>query len=50
MKMVLSKIHDKFLWTDKPHLITKEAISDVIGLWDKGTIPVLKYVKNEVVT
>lgn len=49
VKLVLSKIHEKFLWIDRPHLITKEVIRDVTGLWDKGTVPTLKYVKNEVV-
>lgn len=49
VKLVLSRIHNKFLWTNRPHLITKEAISEINGLWDKGIVPMLKYLKNEVV-
>lgn len=49
VKPTLITIHDKFLWTDKPHLIIKEAIKVVSRICDTRPVHMLKSVKNEVV-
>lgn len=49
VKLALGIIHDKLLSTNRPHLITKEIIKVVIRLYDTRPVPILKYVKNEVV-
>lgn len=46
VKYVLSRIHDKFMWLDMPHMINKEAIRVVTGLSSTGPVLTLKAVKN----
>jgi len=50
VRYVLSRVHDNFLWLKRPYKITKEAIRAVTGLYSSGGIPVLKSVKNDIVT
>lgn len=33
----ISRIHDEYLWLDRPYIITKEVIEQVTGLWYVGT-------------
>lgn len=49
VKIALIRMHDKFLWNEKPHLITKEVIRVVIRLCDTRPVLVSKSVKNELV-
>lgn len=46
---VLRKIHDEFLWLDKPYKITKKAIQEVTYLSATGIVPKLWHVKNTIV-
>lgn len=44
-----SRIHDQFMWLDRPHKISKEAIHTVTRLCATGEVPLLRYVpKNDV--
>lgn len=49
VRFVLSQIHDQFMWLDRPHKITKEAIHVVIGFCSTGEVSLLSSVlKNDV--
>jgi hypothetical protein len=48
-KYVLSRIHEKFMWLDIPHIIKKDSIRVVIGLCSIRLVMALKEVKKEVV-
>lgn len=45
--MELSRVHDYYLWTDKPSMISKEVIREVTRLFSTGPVPILKFVKNK---
>jgi len=47
---VLSRVHDNFLWLNKPFKITKDAIRAVTSLHSSRGLPILKSVKNQTVT
>lgn len=32
IRYILSRVHNEFIWLDKPYMITKEAIQAIIGL------------------
>lgn len=50
VRYVLRKIHDQFIWLDRPHKITKEVIHVVIGLSATGEVHVLRSIlKDEVI-
>lgn len=49
VKYVIIQIHDKFMWLDMSHMITKQVIKVVTDLYSKGPIPILKAIKNEIV-
>lgn len=50
VRYVMSRIHDQFMWLDRPHKITKEAIHTVSGLWSTGEFPILRSIsKDEVI-
>jgi len=50
VRYVLSRVHDNFLWLNKPFKITKDAIRAITGLHSSGGLPVLKSVKNQTVS
>lgn len=50
VRYILSKIHDKFMWLDKPHEITKTIIKVVTCLNSTGEVTSLRNVKNQIVT
>jgi len=47
---VLSRVHDNFMWLNRPFKITKDAIKVVTGLHSSKGLPVLKSVKNQTVS
>lgn len=49
VRMELSRVHDKFVWTSVAELITKEVIQDVTSLFSTRPLLVLKAIKNDVV-
>lgn len=48
-RYILSRIHDEFIWLDKPYKITKNAIQAVTCLNEIGEILSLRNVKNMIV-
>lgn len=49
VQYILRRMHDEFMWLDKPHNITKSAIKAVTCLSSVGEIPALRNVKNQMV-
>lgn len=47
VRYVLIRIHDHFMWLDKLHNITKEAIHVIIGLWATGEVPILRSIPKD---
>lgn len=49
VRFVLRSIHDQFMWLDRPHKITKEAIHVVTSFCSTGEVPLLMSIpKNDV--
>lgn len=50
VRYILSRMHDEFMWLDKPHKITKSAIKAVTCLSLVDEVPTLRNVKIQKVT
>lgn len=50
VRYILSRVHDEFIWLDKPYKITKNAIQVVTCLKASGEVLGLSNVKNTIVT
>lgn len=42
-------MHDEFIWLDRPHKITKQAIHVVTFLAETGDVPSLRKVSNDTI-
>lgn len=49
-RYILSRIHDEFMWLDKPFKITQNAIKAITCLSSIVEVPTLRNVKNQMVT